>query len=47
MVVLDAEVGVGLGTKADITVISVRFNSAIKLNIYIGLTEKACILLRI
>ena len=47
MVILDMEVGTGLGTKANITVTSVRFNLAIKLNIYIELTEKAYILLRI
>ena len=47
MVVLNAEVDAGLGTEADITIASVRFNSAIKLDIYTGLTEKACILLRI
>ena len=47
MVVLNIEVGVGLGTKANITITNIRFNSVIKLNIYIGLTEKAYILLRI
>ena len=47
MVILDAEIGIGLGIEANITIINIRFNSAIKLNIYIGLTEKACILLRI
>ena len=47
MVVLDIEVDIGLGIEADITITSVRFNSVIKLNIYIELTEKAYILLRI
>ena len=37
----------GLGAKADITVAGVRFNPAIKSDIYSELTEKACILLRI
>ena len=47
MVILNTEVGTKLGIEADITVTSIRFNLAIKLNIYIGLTEKAYILLRI
>ena len=47
MVVLDVEVGIGLGTEADIAVATVRFNLVIKLDIYTELTEKACILLRI
>ena len=47
MVILNAEVNMGLGTKANITVASIRFNLAIKLDIYTGLTEKAYILLRI
>ena len=47
MVVLDIEVGIELGTEANITVISIRFNPTIKLNIYTELTKKACILLRI
>ena len=47
MVVLDIKVNIGLGIKADITITSIKFNLAIKLNIYIGLTEKAYILLRI
>jgi len=37
----------GLGAKANITITSVRFNLAIKLDIYLELTEKAYILLRI
>ena len=37
----------GLGIKADIAITSIRFNPAIKLDIYIELTEKAYILLRI
>jgi hypothetical protein len=37
----------GLGTEADITVATIRFNPVIKLDIYTELTEKACILLRI
>ena len=41
------EVGVGLGVEANITVASVRFNPVIKLNIYLELIKKACILLRI
>jgi hypothetical protein len=41
------EVGIGLGAEADITVTSIRFNPAIKLNIYLELIEKAYILLRI
>ena len=47
MVVLDAEIGAGLGTKADITVANIRFNLVIKLDIYTGLIKKACILLKI
>jgi len=46
-VVLDTEVGVGLGAEADIAVAGVRFNPAIKLDIYLELIEKAYILLRI
>ena len=41
------EAGVGLGMEANITVAGVRFNPAIKLDIYLELIEKACILLRI
>jgi hypothetical protein len=41
------EVGIGLGTEADIAIASIRFNLVIKLNIYIELIEKARILLRI
>jgi hypothetical protein len=41
------EIGTGLGAEANITVTSVRFNPAIKLDIYLKLIEKACILLRI
>ena len=41
------EINIGLGTKANITVTSIRFNPVIKLNIYLELTEKAYILLRI
>ena len=37
----------GLGTKANIAIANIRFNLVIKLDIYIGLTEKAYILLRI
>ena len=37
----------GLGSEADIAVASVRFNLVIKSDIYLELTEKACILLRI
>ena len=47
IVVLDVEVGMGLGTEANIAVTTVRFNPVIKLNIYTELIEKACILLRI
>jgi len=46
-VALDAEVGAGLGAEADIAVAGIRFNLAIKLDIYSELTEKARILLRI
>jgi hypothetical protein len=46
-VVLDAEVGAGLGAEVGIAITSVRFNPAIKSDIYSELTEKACILLRI
>jgi hypothetical protein len=35
-----------LGTEADIAITSIRFNLAIKLDIYLEFTEKACILLR-
>jgi hypothetical protein len=37
----------GLGAEADIAVAGVRFNLVIKLDIYLELIEKACILLRI
>ena len=46
-VALDAEVGAGLGAEANIAIASIRFNLAIKLDIYLELTEKAYILLRI
>ena len=46
-VVLNAEVGVELGIEADITITNIRFNLAIKLDIYLKFTEKAYILLRI
>jgi hypothetical protein len=36
-----------LGIKANITITSVRFNPAIKLDIYLELIKKAYILLRI
>ena len=41
------EAGTGLGTEANITIISVRINLAIKLDIYLELTKKAHILLKI
>jgi hypothetical protein len=41
------EAGIRLGAEADIAVTGVRFNLAIKLNIYLELIEKARILLRI
>ena len=44
---LNAEVDTGLGIKANITIISIRFNLAIKLDIYTELIKKAYILLRI
>ena len=47
MVILNVEAGMRLGAEADIAITSVRFNLAIKLNIYLELTEKARILLRI
>ena len=47
MVVLDIVVGIGLGVKANIAITSIRFNPAIKLDIYLELIEKAYILLRI
>ena len=47
MLVLDVEVGTRLGAEADIAVTGVRFNLAIKLDIYLELIEKAYILLRI
>jgi len=37
----------GLGVEADIAVAGVRFNPVVKLDIYLKLTEKAHILLRI
>ena len=40
------EVDNGLGIEANITVTSIRFNLAIKLDIYLELIEKAYILLR-
>jgi hypothetical protein len=46
-VVLNVEVGAGLGVEANITVASIRFNPVIKLDIYLELIEKAYILLRI
>lgn len=42
VVVLDAE-----GVETDIAITSIRFNPAIKLDIYLELIEKARILLRI
>jgi hypothetical protein len=47
VVVLDVEAGTRLGAEADIAVTRVRFNPAIKSDIYSELTEKARILLRI
>jgi hypothetical protein len=47
VVILDIEIGIQLGVEADIAVTSVRFNPAIKLDIYLELIEKAYILLRI
>ena len=41
------EAGIGLGIKANITITNIRFNPAIKSNIYSELIEKACILLKI
>ena len=41
------DISIGLNIEANITVTSVRFNPAIKLNIYLELIEKAYILLRI
>ena len=46
IVVLDAEAGAELGAGAGIA-ITVRFDLAIKPDIYLELTKKACILLRI
>ena len=47
MVILNIKAGIGLGTKANITITSIRFNPVIKLDIYTELTEKACTLLKI
>ena len=41
------DIGAGLGTEANIAVANIRFNPAIKSDIYLELIEKACILLRI
>ena len=38
--------GIKVGTKDDITITNNRFKLAVELNIYLELTEKACILLR-
>ena len=46
MAVSDVEAGTRLGAEADIAVTGVRFNPAIKSDIYSELTEKASILLR-
>ena len=46
-VALNAEAGVELGAEADIAVAGVRFNPAIKSDIYSEFTEKARIWLRI
>jgi len=47
MAVLNVDIGIRLGAKADIAVTSVRFNLVIKSYIYSELIKKACILLRI
>jgi hypothetical protein len=47
VVILNIEVGMRLGVKANITITSVRFNLVIKSDIYLEFIEKACILLRI
>ena len=39
--------GIELSVEADITITNIRFNLAIKLNIYLELIEKAYILLMI
>ena len=41
------EAGVKLGVEANIAIASIKFNPAIKSDIYLELIEKACILLRI
>jgi hypothetical protein len=41
------KIGAGLGIEANIAITGVRFNLVIKLDIYLELIEKACILLRI
>jgi hypothetical protein len=41
------EVSAELGIKANITIINIRFNLTIKLDIYLEFIEKTCILLRI
>ena len=41
------EAGIKLGVEANITITSIKFNLAIKLNIYLKLIEKTYILLRI
>ena len=46
-VILNIDIGVGLGVEANITIASIRFNPAIKSDIYLKLIEKAYILLRI
>ena len=47
MVILNVEIGIGLGAKVNITITSIRFNLVIKLDIYSELIKKACILLKI
>ena len=47
MVILNVEIGIGLGAKVNITIPSIRFNLVIKLDIYLRLIKKAYILLRI
>ena len=41
------EVGAEVGVEDDITITSIRFKLVVELNIYLELTEKARILLRI
>jgi hypothetical protein len=47
VVILNIKAGTRLGVKANITITGIRFNLAIKLDIYLELTEKAYILLKI